>query len=39
MCALFNIVLLKIKFLRHMFIMDCIRQGNSGFIYAFKVLL
>lgn len=39
MCALFNTVLLKIKFLKHVFIMDCVRQGNGGFIYAFKVLL
>lgn len=28
MCASFNTVLLKIKFLKHMFIMDCVGQGN-----------
>ena len=39
MCGPFNTVLLKMKFLKHMFIMDCIRLGNSGFIYAFKVFL
>lgn len=39
MCAPFNTGLLKIKFPKHMFVMDCSRLGTSGFIYAFKVLL